>query len=663
MKNALTSLVLCLFASTALASEEIDYFSLSAEELFNTTISSVSKKNEKLWDAPAAISVITSEDILRSGATSIPEALRMVPGVQVARTGTNGWAVSIRGFINSGLGNKLLVLMDGREVYDPLFSGVYWDIQDTVLEDIERIEVIRGPGAALWGSNAVNGVINIITKKAGDTQGNLISAIAGNQERAILSGRHGGKMGENGHYRIFAKTTDRDAQRALTGGDSIDDMNAQRSGFRTDWENGADSYNMQGEFYNSESDQFRNVPLLAAPFSQVEEENIEAKGGNLLGTWSRSYSDNEKLTLKTYVNYSTRNQRTLEDERLTFDADLQYEFPVREKQALVVGGKYRRTSDELTPTSILTFSNPERTDDTFSGFIQDKITLMPEKWYLTLGSKFEHNDYTGFEIQPNARLQWHPKKDRMAWASIARAVRTPSRLEHDLDILLGVFPPQPVLPVPLTTELLASPEFGSEELIAHEIGYRQELTPELMLDVAGFYNDYDQLATTHVDTLSFTRRPGLIAILLDTTNENSGKTYGGESMLSWRARDDLNFSASYSYLLMDLSGPPSAVAVDVEAPEHESPRHQFNIMSQWDMNDYLSLDTSFYYVGRLSGRQPVNDYTRLDMRLGWKINDQLQFNLVGQNLLDDAHREFLSPTDANAVEIRRSVYGNLVWRF
>lgn len=671
MKNKLFPHTLLAFTTaifplnTALAKDDVDYFSLSAEQLFSATVISATKTEETWRDTPAAVYVLSNEDIMRSGATSIPEALRMVPGVQVARTGTAGWAISVRGF-NGTLSNKLLVLIDGREVYDPLFSGVYWDIQDTLLEDVERIEVVRGPGGALWGSNAVNGVINVITKKAKDTQGNMASLTAGNQERSIVSGRHGGKLNlENGYYRIYAKTRYSNEERAITGGDARGEWRTERGGFRMDWDKGSnDSFNLQGEIYHSETEQNGRIPNLNAPYVPIPmDSETDAQGGHVIGNWEHSISDSERMLFKTYLNYSTRDQLALEDRRLTFDADLQYQFPAGERHELVVGGKYRLSGDKLTPTRSVTFDDKERTDNTFSAFIQDKIALVPEKWYLTLGSKFEHNNYSGFEVQPNARLQWHPSADKMVWTSVSRAVRIPSRFEHDINILASVTPPQTPGGLPSTFEFLASPGLDSEELIAYELGYRHELTPTLMLDVATFYNDYDKLTTFEIDPVSFTHRPGYAALLIMATNETSGASYGGEIALNWRARKNLNLSTAYSYLQMDLEGPSTAQAVSVEGTEEESPNHQFNVRSQWDMTKELRLDSAFYYVSSLGGSQLVNDYTRFDMSLGWRINDQVQFNLVGRNLLDDAHREFLSPASLNAVEIRRSIYGNIVWRF
>jgi len=624
------------------AADAIDHFELSPEQLFNATVTSVSKTSEKLMDAPAAIYVLSNEELMRSGATSIPEALRLVPGVQVARTHGGGWAISVRGF-NSGLANKLLVLMDGREVYDQLFSGVYWDVQDTVLEDIDRIEVIRGPGASLWGANAVNGVINIITKSAKDTQGGLVSAIAGNQDKAITTGRYGGKAAGDIYYRVYAKYLNRDEERTLAGAGAQDPQQAYRSGFRSDWETGGgtDSFTVQGDMVRNDAAQIRRSALLV-----LQTERIHSTGWNMLGRWKREMGNDSRLTLQSYADYTYRDQMVLADQSTSYDFDAQYEMSPIGRNKFIIGGKYRLSNDRLTPSPFVTTTNMSRSDQLFSGFVQDKITLAPDSWFLTLGSKFEHNDYSGFEVQPNVRLQWNIDGTKMAWASAARAVRTPSQLEQDLQItyiatFLGLQP---------------NPHFKSEELISYELGYREQLTPKLSVDVATFYNEYDSLASNNGVTGGFL--PATITIANGTTAE----TYGGEVALNWRATDKLNLSGSYSVLKMQLHGP--ANAIDPEAAEDQSPQQQWNMRSQWNIRDDISFDTALYYVDSLPSFR-IEHYWRLDMGIGWKITDRLQFNLAGQNLLTGTHKEFTAPTDifTPPSRIGPSVYGKLTWRF
>ncbi|HSZ75418.1 MAG TPA: TonB-dependent receptor [Rhizomicrobium sp.] len=659
-----TALALICIAQSARA-DDVDPFALSPEQLFDATVVSVSKTAEKLGDAPAAVFVLSSEDIARSGATSIPELLRLVPGVDVARGGAASWAVGVRGF-NGVLTDKLLVLIDGREVYDPLFSGVYWDVQDLPLQDIERIEVIRGPGATLWGANAVNGVINIITKKASQTKGALLKVTAGNQDRAIVTARYGGDIDDNIHMRIYAKYRDEAPDETLSGANANDQWTEWRGGFRadTDVDSAGDTFTLQGDGYHSETGQLRTVPLFAAPYNVVEMEDITADGGNVLGRWNRALGEDSSLTVQTYVDLTARDQLTLKDHRTTFDFDAQYELPALAWNKFIAGVHYRYTSDKLDFTSVIFGVKDTDSEQTYSGFVQDKITVVPNDLFLTLGSKFEHNDFTGFEWQPSGRLQWLIDSDDMAWTAVSRAVRTPSEIERDLTAITGTIPPS-VLPFPIVVELTPSPDFKSEDLIAYEVGYRRQWTSTLQMDVTGFYNDYSRLSTLSLEapTIAVTPPPQSIYIILplESTNLTTGKTYGFEGVLNWRAMENLNLSASYSYLHMQLDGPPSSEAIASEAAVGQSPRNQFNVRSQWDVTDRVAFDTTVYYVDALPGYD-VSAYWRLDARIGWRMTDELQLDVVGQNLSDDSHREIGNPTDSNAIAIGRGVYGRLTWR-
>lgn len=652
---------ICSFESAA-AQDEVDPFALSPEQLFDATVVSVSRMPEKLGEAPAAAFILTAEDIRRSGATSIPEALRLVPGVQVARGSTSGWAVSVRGF-NSGLANKLLVLIDGRAVYDPLFSGVYWDVQDTPLEDIERIEVIRGPGASQWGANAVNGVINIITKKAGDTKGFLLSTIAGNHEQPVVTMRYGGDAGARAHWRIYGKYLNRPSSDALNGMDANDAWEAWRGGFRVDWDENAagDSFTFQGDLYHSEDGQLRSVPQLTPPYAMIRQDDISASGGNLLGRWNRAIGGDSRLTVQAYYDRTTRNQITLDNSRDTFDLDAQYELPAFGRHKITTGAGYRFTEARLIPSAIVSVARRTLDESLFSAFLQDKIMLAPERWYATLGSKIEHNDFTGFEVQPSARLQWQGEDRQMAWASVSRAVRMPSELENDLHIVSGVIPPG-VLRVPISVDLIPNTHFESEELIAYEIGYRRQWTERVATDFTGFFNDYDKLSTLSLQAPQVVLvAPIHVVLPIALTNMTSGQTYGFEAVADWRATDRLKFTAAYSVLHMDLDGPPAGVAIASEAAETQSPQQQFNLRSQWDIDEHFAFDTTLYYVSRLPGYD-INAYWRLDTRLGWRLGDALQLDLVAQDLLSHSHREFNSLTDVNATRIGRSIYGRLVWR-
>lgn len=644
-----------LIPNISFAEEEVDSLELSPEQLFSAVVTSVSKKPQKLWDSAAAVYVVTGEDIKRLGATSIAEALRIVPGVQVARNNNNGWTINVRG-MNSALSNKLLVLFDGREVYDPLFSGVYWDIQDYVLEDIDRIEVIRGPGATLWGSNAVNGVINIITKKSSDTQGGVMNVISGNKENALMEMRYGNKMKNNGHYRVYGKSFFRDENETPYGTDANDEWKGYRTGFRTDWDkNEADSFNVQGDYYYNAAGGFGTVAHFSAPFSTNINQNILARGGNMLGTWSHKFSDDEKLDVKTYINFTERAQYLLVNRRVTFDADVQYEMPQKGRHKFIIGGKLRQSSDDLTFSELVTAFEQVRHDKTISGFIHDKMTLKPDKLFLTMGSKFEHNDYSGYEVQPSARLQWHPTDSQMLWGSVSYAVRTPSRLEHDLHIVSSAGRLSGNL---ITADLVSNAQFESEKLTAYEIGYRNKIKPNLTLDTTAFYNDYHDLLSIEAGALTdiyVGRNPTRLIWPFIYKNLTRAYTYGFETLLDWQATDKWNISTSYSFIDINEKGPS-------EIDEKVSPQGQFNIHSKLDIGKNIQFDNMLYYVSALPGYS-VDDYWRFDTRLGWQATDTIELSLVGQNLLEDSHREFSSSTSIGATNVQRSIYGSVTWRF
>jgi iron complex outermembrane recepter protein len=645
-------------AGAAAAEDGVDPFSLAPEQLFDARVLSVSRSMQSVRDAPAAVYVITAEDIARSGVTSIPEALRLAPGVEVARTNASGWAISVRGF-NGDLANKLLVLIDGREVYDPLFAGVYWDIQDTVLEDIDRIEVVRGPGASLWGSNAVNGVINIITKSAVDTQGWMLSALAGDEEGPTISARYGAAK-SNMSWRMFGRYLSRKAFASLDGARPNTDETASRIGFRLDADPTAhDSLSLQGEVYHSESGDWRGAPQFTPPYTVIQSEDVVAWGGDVMGRWQRSGADGSQFSAQAYAQMTKRDQLTFTDKRATVDLDLQYDFAPMGPHNVTAGLGYRWTKDEAEITPYVTAVSPTIRGDRSSGFVQDRITLAPGRWELTLGSKFEDNEYSGFELQPNVRLQWMGD-GQMAWAAISRALRTPSDLERQFNIVIGVAPPG-VFPWPASIDLSPNPDFHSSKVIAYEAGYRRDLSANAQLDVALFYNSYDDLDTYEFGAIALIGDPLHLQIPLITRNDSRARSYGMETVLEWRARDNLRVLANYSFLDLDVEAPPPSVAINGEVAEGRSPRHQAQLRASWDINERTALDAWFRYVDGLDNLD-VRDYLNLNLRLGWRLTDALGFDFVGQNLLDNAHREFGEPGNAGLTEVDRSFYARLVWR-
>ncbi len=631
-----------------------DFSSMSLEELMKYPVTSVSKRPENLSEAPAAIHMITQEDIRRSGATSIPEALRLVPGLQVARVDAHTWAISARGF-NDVFANKLLVVQDGRSVYTPLFSGVFWDVQDTMLEDIDRIEVIRGPGATLWGANAVNGVINIITKKARDTQGFLITSGAGTEERGFGGIRYGGKLSDSAFFRVYGKYFNRDDSVLSNGADAGDSAQMGRGGFRIDWEaSDRNLFTFQGDVYRGSAGQIYTNATPGFPFVQTVRDDFTVSGGNLLGRWAHTFSDSSDLKLQLYHDRTTRETAVFQERRDTYDLDLQHNFQLGERHNLVWGAGYRLSADKVANRFTVSLNDPQRRTQLFSTFAQDEITLLKDRLKLTLGSKFEHNDYTGFEIQPSGRLLWTPSEYQSVWGSISRAVRTPSRADDD--IVLNQITATPGL----RTRILGNHDFSSEKLMAYEVGYRFRPVPRVSLDVSAFYNVYDDLRS--LEPLGFSPGPPAVATF-GIANQLRGETYGFEFAPSWQVLAGWRLQAGYTYLQMQLHRQPGSKDPSTETHEGRSPHHQVTVRSIMDFPHHVQFDSTLRYVDGLPSLG-ISSYFALDLRLGWTPTKRLEFSLVGQNVLDDHHLEFRpSSISTQTTEVERSVYGKITWRF
>jgi iron complex outermembrane recepter protein len=650
---------------TAPPSPSDDLTELSLEELMNVEVTSVSKRTETISEAAAAVYVLTREDIRRAGVTSIPEALRLVPGLQVARGTSNTWSISARGF-NGRFANKLLVLIDGRSVYTPLFSGVFWDVQDTLLEDIERIEVIRGPGATLWGANAVNGVINIITRSARQTRGGLVTATAGSEIDHLAGVRYGGETGR-ASWRVYGKSLDRDGGARPDGTDGADDWRVARGGFRADATlAGGDELTLQGDLYDGESGERFTLlsPSGTGPRAEVLEN--EFSGGNLVARWSRTSAAGSHLTVQAYYDRTERTlPQVLGETRETFDLDLQHTLSSN-RHKLVWGLGARRTEDRFDGSELIELVPDARTDELYSAFLQDEIALSPDRLWITLGTKIEENDYTGFEVQPSVRALWTPRRGHTAWAAVSRAVRTPSRAEADVRLVGERLPAGALFPgsPPATVLILGDRSFDSEELLAYETGYRVGLPAGLFLDVTGFYNDYDELRHSTLGEPVF--EPGPIPRLVVPNvidNRMEGSTWGLEIAARWWVSDRWRIDGSYTFLEMDLEvmgeDPTGAAAL----LEGEAPEQQVVVRSSWDVTDAVELDLVGRYVDALPS-QGIESYTEADLRLAWTVRPELVLSLAGRNLLDGQHREFVPeiiPTEPTEVE--RSVHATATWSF
>ena len=676
-------------------SEDDDFLDFSLEELISLDIpdvTSVSRKKQRLMDSAAAIYVITSEDILRSGVTSIPEALRMVPGMQVARLNGNTWSISTRGF-NYIFANKLLVLIDGRTVYSPLFSGVNWDVQDTLMDDIDRIEVIRGPGAALWGANAVNGVINVITKKAADTQGSLVSLGAGNEEKAFGSYRHGGEFGETGFYKVYFKTFERDGLAKGDGSDANDDWKMKRVGFKTEWKPAEDTdLTLQGGLY-----QGTTRPTLKI-FKQDEADKGEQsfdnisrnqRGGNFIAHWKKTVSDIEDFSLRAVLDDYQNFDYRVTEKRQSFDLEFQHYCQPFEHHDLVWGVGFRRTWYELSDMRNIIHRDKQgqekatRQDNLYSLFAQDDITLN-HHWNLSFSARYEHNAFTGKEFQPNAKLTWKATEDRTLWASISKAVKTPSVSEtavlSDNITFVNIGSTNAIL------SIAGNQKIQSEELNTFELGYREQFGSSFRLDVTGFYNQYENIvayvgasqcpngSSPYVPQGSSygicpTGSYSLISLPTTLINGLDATTYGLEIVADWQAKDWWKLQLTYSWLQVDASPNSSDPILAFALKENEKLVEDLSAKQTATLRSSMNLSNQWYFDFWIRGmgnmkNASVPGYTALDIRLAKKVNENLEFSLVAQNLFDKQRAEFTEVfSGLSATEIEESWYAQVRWSF
>lgn len=629
---------------------------LSIDELMEVEVISAGKKPQPRDRTAAAIFVVTQEDIRRSGATTLVEALRMVPGVHVARGASDDWAVGIRGF-TSRLSRSMLVLIDGRSVYTPLFAGVYWQVQDTLLEDVERIEVIRGPGGTLWGSNAVNGVVNVITKSAADTHGQLVVGGGGSEERGFGGARHGGVIGETLHYRLYGKGFERDAAFSRDTRD-YDGWWMGQGGFRADWlPRGPDRVTFQGDYYGGEAGARAAVSTVAPPSIRVATRDVDLAGGNLLARWQHAFANGSESTLRAYYDYTHRRDVTFRENRNTFDVELTHRWPLGAHE-IVWGGSYRVNSGRAETIPLLVVDPERRTNHLVSGFLQDEIRLFDDHVHLILGSKLEWNDYSGVELQPNGRLLWNVHPQHTLWTAVSRAVRTPSRVEQDLEADTLVDPT-----TPLFVRLVGDGRFKSETVLAYEAGYRVRPHPNVAIDAAAFYNDYDDLLSAELGT-PFAETDGSSSrtiVPVFFRNRLQGDVVGFEVAVDARPLPWWRLAATYAYLQVDLARDPGSKDVTGPDVEGSSPHNQATLRSLVDLPYRLELDGALRYVDNLP-TQDVDHYVELDLRLGWRATPNVEVSVVGQNLLANHHAEF-GTEGGTPLEIQRGLYGKVTWRW
>jgi iron complex outermembrane recepter protein len=608
-----------------------DMAELSLEELANIQVTSVSKRSESLSNAAASIFVITGNDIRRSGATSLPEALRLAPNLQVARVDARNYAVTARGF-SSPFENKLLVLIDGRTVYSPLFSGVFWDVQDVVLDDVERIEVISGPGATLWGANAVNGVINIITKPAGATQGVLLGATVGRDARDGAV-RYGGTLGADGHYRAYAKHAENDDTHTAAGATVPFGWHRDQAGFRSDWGDPAQGLTVQGD-------------VADARLRQAGTRDIRVGGANLLGRMSRTFADGSSGTVQLYWDHTERDQPLAFHERLdTFDLQLQHAVRLAGNHHVVWGGGYRLGRDRVENGAAFGFLPGSLNLHWANLFAQDEIALA-DKLRVTAGLKLEDNNYTGVELLPTLRLAWNPRPAALVWSSLSRAVRAPSRIDRDF---YSPTNPPVVGGVP-QYRVAGGPDFASETANVFELGYRAQPHAALSYSATLFFSRYDRLRTLEPN-------PHGTGSVFE--NLADGLTRGIEAWAGWQVADGWRLSGggvvqrvgtSLRPGSRDLSGTTGLFTSD--------PNHYWSVRSSYDLGDGHEFDLTLRHVGALP-KPAVPAYTALDARYGWRVGPGLDLSLIAQNLFDPRHAEFGAP--ATRSEYDRTLAVRLVW--
>jgi iron complex outermembrane receptor protein len=647
-------------APSAAQSPAGDLTQVSIENLMNVEVTSVSKKEQKLSQVAAAVYVITQEDIRHSGATNIPDLLRMVPGLDVAQINANTWAISSRGF-NSEFANKLLVLIDGRTVYTPLFGGANWDTFDVPLEDIDRIEVIRGPGGTIWGANAVNGVINVITKKTEDTLGGLVTTGGGTAAQEFGTVQYGGKIQQDTSYRIFAKYLNGDHFPDLNGTNGEDGWHLLHGGFREDTRLSAkDSLTTQGDLYAG-SEGSTIVHTILNPPENVEVQRLTPlSGGNVLGKWNHIFSDRADMTVQIYFDRYTRSGPEVRETRNTYDFEFQNHLVWGNRQDVIWGFGYRHSADQTLGTIDEAFAPADWDGDLFSAFVQDQITVRPDRVFLSIGTKLENSYFTGFDLQPSIRVAWTPNKRHTFWASISRAARTPARRDEGVQAALAAFPgPTEVL-------LEGNANFEAEHVVAYELGYRAQPSPRLSLGATAFINTYTDLES--IEPLPpFTNtnfNPPVMVVPMQLSNKMNGTTYGLEVYGKWKVNRVWTVSPGYSFLHMDLRLDPSSLdTVSVADGEGSNPANQAQLRSHVELFHGLSWDANGYFVGRLAN-QGVPSYTRVDTQLAWKVSERVTLSAVGQNLLQDHHLEFNDFLQVvNSALIKRSAYAKLTWRF
>jgi iron complex outermembrane recepter protein len=641
-----------------------DLTQASLEQLMNIEVTSVSKKGQQLSKTAAAVFVITAEDIRRSGLDSLPEVLRLAPGVQVARTESGAWAVGIRGF-NDDFSNKLLVLLDGRSVYNSLFGGVLWQFEQVPLENIERIEVIRGPGAAMWGSNAINGVINVITKPASQTKGSMVSVEGGSQKETVGESRFGGQIGDDASYRISGQFGSQDPFRTLSGvPDTQHSFTSGGMDLRLDWNvTPSDSLTILAQGYSDSMGRPNSTATPANLNAPVVDAQEVSEAFSVVGDWNRTISERQSLELLGSVSETHSGDADLPGNFLIADLDLHYRVALGSRNDLVWGFNGREEQYRLSPEA--GFSLPQKifNRNHFEGFAEDEIALAPDKLSLIAGARWGWNNVTGFETQPTVRLLWTPAPNVASWAAVSQAVRTPDLVTMEIDAYMAAVPVAPG--VVGLVELKGNPKAESEPMIAYEAGQRFAAGQRLSVDLTGFYNDYRRISC-QVYLNPFFVAPaggdsGYLDIPVQFEDSCRAQSVGAEMSATYKASDRWRLIGGYSWLRLHEQGEPGQ-SVNLARDIGSSPHNQWLMRSELDLTKRLQLDTALYVYGAMP-EVGIARQIRPDARLGWKISRKLELSAGVQDALQPYHAEFLSTRLSETLVVHRNIYGKLTWRF
>ncbi len=641
---------------TAAADSTGELGELSIEQLMGIEVTSVAKKPQKLSQSAAAIHVISREDIRRSGATNLPEVLKLAPGIDVARINANEWVVGSRGAAGR-FSTGLLVLIDGRSVYSPFFAGVFWETLDVVMQDIERIEVIRGPGGSIWGANAVNGVINIITRHSADTQEGVAFVTAGNEDAVSATVRYGGELAKRRFGRVFAKVQ----QRGASLGTGKDPWDMAHIGFRIDDHPSAQhTFRVSGEIYTANFSQVSELPTFNSNVITSIVETVNHQGAHLLGDWRYAGDDDSILNVQAYWDYYERKEALLNQRVHTFDVSLDQRHSLGMEGSLVWGAglRYSRVGLNSSGNTLRVLSDPIN-PLVLGGFVQGEWPVA-RNTLLTLGTKLEHNSYTGFELQPSLRLHWRTDSGQQLWASVSRAVRTPTVLENDVESATGFRPATPpAVPFGTVFSIRGNSQFESEQLVAVELGYRALLTDDLSVDAVIFNHNFKNSRSTTFLPVVFTAPAGPFIQPFDLVNNSSARMQGLELGSLFQASEQWRFKLAYTFLNL----------ITDDAFIADGPQHTLSLRSEYDFGNGVELDIGYRRRSQVLGlqlgatRDVYASFDTLDVRLGWKVNKRLELTLVGQNLLDPSRVEQIDEVYAPATEVGRSVFVKAEWRF